>query len=226
MYLAYPLEPTLHNTINYINFLSLPDFTLIVVVVWAIFFNPLLDRTLSRGRCWAAIQLSGHQEPSGRAVHGKLDVLKIRGQYVDGLFFCATLTCRRSGHTLFVQARAETSDTSAEVVKSKPRCCRKGHSRWVGADVGDESITESCSVVQPLRIPLVKCQERRTSDVVITWIDELFCGGHKWVSRFETPCIPIGWTGEHWVSQALWHGVLEIMWLLCDEAQLVGCLWG
>jgi len=33
MYLAYPLEPTLHNTINYINFLSLPDFTLIVVVV-------------------------------------------------------------------------------------------------------------------------------------------------------------------------------------------------
>jgi len=25
---------------------------------------------------------------------------------------------------------------------------------------------------------------------------------------------------------ALWHGVLEIVWLLCDEAQQVGCLRG
>jgi len=30
---------------------------------------------------------------------------------IDGLFFCATLTGRRRGHALFVQAGAETSDT-------------------------------------------------------------------------------------------------------------------
>jgi len=31
MYLAYPHEPILHNsTINYVRFLSLPDFTLII----------------------------------------------------------------------------------------------------------------------------------------------------------------------------------------------------
>jgi len=30
---------------------------------------------------------------------------------VDGLFFYATLTGRRGGHTPFVQAEAETSDT-------------------------------------------------------------------------------------------------------------------
>jgi len=34
----------------------------------------------------------------------------------DGLFFCATLTGRRVGHTPFVQAGAETSDTGAEGV--------------------------------------------------------------------------------------------------------------
>jgi len=33
---------------------------------------------------------------------------------VDGLFFCATLTGRRGGHTPFVQAGAETSDIGAE----------------------------------------------------------------------------------------------------------------
>jgi len=35
---------------------------------------------------------------------------------VDGLFFCATLTGLRGGHTSFVQAGAETSDTGAEIV--------------------------------------------------------------------------------------------------------------
>jgi len=65
----------------------------------------------------------------------------------DGLFFWATLTGRRGGHTPFVQERAETSDTGAEAVKSNPHCSRKGHSRRMGGDVGDES-TESRSVVQ------------------------------------------------------------------------------
>jgi len=35
----------------------------------------------------------------------------------DGLRFCATLTGRRGGHTPFVQAGAETSDTGVETVK-------------------------------------------------------------------------------------------------------------
>jgi len=39
---------------------------------------------------------------------------------VDGLFFCATLTGRRRGHTTFVQAGAEASDTSVEAVKLDP----------------------------------------------------------------------------------------------------------
>jgi len=46
------------------------------------------------------------------------------------------------------KARAESSDTAAEAVKPDPRCSWKGHSRSVGADVGDES-KESRSIVQP-----------------------------------------------------------------------------
>jgi len=40
-------------------------------------FQPLLGRIRSRGRCWAAIQMSHCPEPSGRAVHG----LDIEGQH-------------------------------------------------------------------------------------------------------------------------------------------------
>jgi len=49
---------------------------------------PLLFRTKSRSRCWAAIRLSNHL---------------------------------RGGHTPFVQAGAETSDTCGEAVKPNPR---------------------------------------------------------------------------------------------------------
>ena len=47
---------------------------------------------------------------------------------VDGLFFCATFTGRRGGHTPFVQAEAATSDTGAEAVKPDPGSSWEGHS--------------------------------------------------------------------------------------------------
>jgi len=53
---------------------------------------------------------------------------------VDGLFLCATLTGRRGGHTPFVQAGAETSDTDA--VKPDPGSSWESHSEEVGASVG------------------------------------------------------------------------------------------
>jgi len=56
---------------------------------------------------------------------------------VDGLFFCATLTGRRGGHTPFVPAGAETSDTGAEGVKSNPGSSWEGHSGGVGSGVGN-----------------------------------------------------------------------------------------
>jgi len=66
---------------------------------------------------------------------------------VNCLIFCTTLTSSRSSHTPFVQAGAETSDTGEEAVETDPCFSGQGHSRRVGADVGDKS-AESRSVVQ------------------------------------------------------------------------------
>jgi len=85
---------------------------------------------------------------------------------VNSLIFCTTLTSRRGGHTPFVQAGAKTSDTGAEAIEPDPRYSWKGHSRRVGAGVGDES-AESCRVVRPLRILLVIWPVRGTSAIVV-----------------------------------------------------------
>jgi len=66
---------------------------------------------------------------------------------VDGLFSFATLTGHRGGHTPFVQAGAETSDTGAEAVKPDTGSTWEGHSEGVDAGVGDES-TDSCRVMR------------------------------------------------------------------------------
>ena len=84
---------------------------------------------------------------------------------VDDLLFCATLTGRRGGHTPFVQAGAETSDTGEEAVKPYLGCSWEGHSEWVGAGVGDEN-TEFCRVVRPPLIPFVIRPVRHTYVVV------------------------------------------------------------
>jgi len=86
---------------------------------------------------------------------------------VDGLFFCAILTGRRGGHTPFVQAEAETSDTSAEVVKPDQTQAVLGRliPEASGGD-GDES-AESCKVVRPLHVPRVIRPVRRTDVAIV-----------------------------------------------------------
>jgi len=44
---------------------------------------------------------------------------------VNSLFFCAIPTSCRRGHTPFVQARVETSDTGAKAVKPDLCCSKK-----------------------------------------------------------------------------------------------------
>ena len=80
-------------------------------------------------------------------------------------------------------------------VKPDPGSSWEGYSGRVGAGVGDES-TESRSVVQLLRVPLVIRPLRRTYVVVVRNADELLCDGYKWVSRLEAPCSSTRWTGE------------------------------
>jgi len=50
----------------------------------------------------------------------------VEDDMVDGMI-CATLTGRRGGHTSFVQAGAETSDTGAEAVEPDPVSSWEGH---------------------------------------------------------------------------------------------------
>ena len=73
---------------------------------------------------------------------------------VDGLFFCTSPTGRRGGHTPFVRAGPEASDTRAEAVKPDPRCSWQDHYGKMGAGVRDEN-AKSHKIVQPLLIPLV-----------------------------------------------------------------------
>jgi len=94
---------------------------------------------------------------------------------VDGLLFCATLTGCRGGHTPFVQAGAETSDTGAKAVKTDPGTSWEGHSVELVAGVGDES-AESRGVVRPIHIPLAIHPLRSTYIVVVREADELLCG--------------------------------------------------
>ena len=96
---------------------------------------------------------------------------------VDGFFFYATLTGCWGGHTSFVKAGAETSDTGAEAVEPDPHCSWEGQSERVGTGVGDEN-AESREVVQPLCIPLVIHPMRPIYLVVVRWTGELLCGGH------------------------------------------------
>jgi len=85
----------------------------------------------------------------------------LEDNFVDGLFFCATLTGRRGGRTPFVQAGAETSDTGAE---SDSRCSWEAHAGRVGAGVGESA--KSHTVDQPLRMPLAIRPVLRTYIIV------------------------------------------------------------
>jgi len=96
----------------------------------------------------------------------------LKDNMVHGLLFCSTLTGRSGGHTLFVQAGAEMSDTGAEAVKPDPGSSWEGHSRRVVAGVGDDS-AESCRVVlvQTLRIPSVIRPVHHTYVIIVSWND-------------------------------------------------------
>ena len=68
----------------------------IFIIIWA---KPQLSRTRSLARCWAAIRLSHHPEPSGHVLHREVDGLDGEGQHVNSLFFCATQVF--SNHSVF-----------------------------------------------------------------------------------------------------------------------------
>ena len=84
--------------------------------------------------------------------------------------------------------------------KPEPSCIRQGHSRRMGADVGNVSIR--CLVVLANHAAFHRWSSQTVELLLPTdiWTDELLRGEYKRMSRFEMPCIPTRWTGEHWVE--------------------------
>ena len=105
--------------------------TAVVFFFWASRWN----------HCLAALDIgAGVERPFNCLIVQNLQAMQSMGRsmdwtleddMVDGLFFCATLTGRRGGHTSFVQAGAETSDTGAEAVKPDPGSFWDGRSGCV-----------------------------------------------------------------------------------------------
>ena len=152
---------------------------------------------------------------------------------VDGLYLCATRTGRRSVHTPFVQAGAETSSTGLEagptVRRPDPRCSWKGNSRgggcrcrgWkCGVLQGCTCPTIPHSISDPPSVPHVCYYCSRN--------DELLCGEDKWVFQFETPCICTRWT---WALSGLWSRCPYFMTQRARDSvaplrRISACLWG
>jgi len=80
----------------------------------------------------------------------------------------------------FLCKRKRKRPTPVRMRFSQIRCSGQGHSRSVGAKVGDKS-TVNRSAVQPLCIPSVIHPELCACVVVVRWTDVLLCCGCKCV---------------------------------------------
>ena len=94
---------------------------------------PLLGRTRSRGRCWAAIQLSHHREPSGRAVHEEVGGLDIGGRH-GRRFVYLPHTYRPQRRTYPICTSRSGNDNFLGKKPLNPQKCASSHT-WKAADI-------------------------------------------------------------------------------------------
>ena len=187
-------------------------------------FKPLLGRTRSRGRCWAAIRLSHRSEPSDHVVHGEVDGLDIGGQH--GRWFVLLRYIHRAQRRPYPICTSRSGNVRQRCGGgwAGPRLFLGGsHGGW-DADVGVEN-TESCGTVCPLHIPLVIhpptaphiccCCQMNWWDVVRRVQMGVSIWGAVGLHSMD------GWVLSGADVQAPQHGVLETVWLRCDEAQQV-----
>ena len=149
----------------------------------------------------------------------------LKDDMVDGLFFCATLTGRRP----YPICTSRTGNV--------PHRCGGG---WAGPRL---------FLGESFRVCVYQCLELKCG-VLWGWPPTLHsiddpptaphvscCQKNWWVAVRRVQMGVSIWDAVHLHSmdgwalsgadvQAPWHGFLEIVWLLCDEAQQVGCLRG
>jgi len=190
-------------------------------------FKPLLGHTRFRDRCWAAIRLPHRLELSDHAVHGEVDGLDIGGQHGRRFVLMPTFTGRRGGHTPFVHTGAETSDTGAKAVKLDPGLFLVG-SFWGGCRCrgwkygvlwGFPPTPHSIGDLPTALHVCCYCQMNWWDVVRRVQMDVSIWGAVLSHSMD-------GWALSGADVQAPWHGVPETVWLHCDEARQLGCLWG
>jgi len=103
--------------VDCIYFISFPR-----CVAWPSSLGPVVQNIASLHKISGQV-LSSHSNVSlsrtVRPCSGSVD-WTLEDNMVDDLFFSATLTGRRGGHAPFLQAGAETPDTSAEAVEPDP----------------------------------------------------------------------------------------------------------
>ena len=99
--------------------------SLLLLILMNQLLKPLLGRTQSRGRFWAAFRLSHRPEPLSHAVHGEVEGLDIRGQH-GRLFVSSALTGRK-----------RPTPVRRRLSRPDPGSSWEGHSGRVGSCVGD-----------------------------------------------------------------------------------------
>ena len=179
-------------------------------------FEPLLGRTRSRGRCSAAIRLSHRPEPSGHAIHGEVGGLDMREQH-----------CRQFVLLRHTQVAEEAISHLYKQERKRPTPVRRRLGR-----------THRLFLEWSFRGGWVPVSGMKMRSLVALFAHYAF---HWWSQRNwwdvvlrEQMGVSIwdavhlhsmdGWALSGADVQAPWHGVLETVWLHCDEARQVGCL--
>jgi len=178
-----------------------------------------------RGRCWAAIRLSHRPEPSGRVVHGGVDGLDSGGRHGRRFVLRHTHTPQRRPYPICT-GRSGNVRHRCWGGWAGPRLFlggsfRVGVYRYLELKCG---VLWGCpstplSIDDPPTAPHVCCCCQKNWWFAVRRVQ---MGVSIWGAVQLHPVD--GWALSRAGVQAPWHGVLEIVWLLCDEAQQVRCL--
>ena len=228
--------PTLHSVFvffylktcdiswNYVGYnafsLHFPGFSKVFCAVLLLlsdfFFYPLLSRAT---RCWAAIRLSHCPGPSGCAVHGEVDGLDVGGQHGRRFVLLRhTHRLQRRPHHICT-TRSGNVRHRCSGGWAGPRLFLGGSFRGCGYRCRRWKcrVLWGCplnlhSIGDPPTVPHVCCCQKNWW-VVVWWVQ---MGASIWgtMHLHSIDWWALSGTGV----QTLWHGVLEIVWLHCDEA--------
>ena len=190
--------------------------------------------------CLAALDLGADvEQPFGclivqnrQAMHsmGRSIDWTLKDNMVDGLFICATLTgiCatltgRRGGHTpLYKQERKRPTPVRSQLglflggVIPGGECRSRGWKCGVLWDLSAHSACQWWSAHCAARVLLLPDKLMRCVTGTNGCLD----------LRHRAFALDGGWALGGADIQAPWHGVLETLWLHCDEAQQVECMRG